>query len=86
MCSPWGLDCACPFGAVVLCLEDGDLLGVKLCCSLPVHALGGEVSRGGKILFASKKCSLQGGSLSCCPQGAKAPPGEVWGPSLVPLE
>lgn len=51
------------------CLEDGDLFGVKLCCSLPVHALDMCVCvlKGGKILFASKKYSLQGGFLSYCP-------------------
>lgn len=70
---------------MVCCLEDGDLFGVKLCCSLPVCALC--VRRGAEIVFASKAYSLQGGSVLLLPKRLKAH--QEWcgvsSPSLVPL-
>lgn len=60
------------------CLEDGDLFGVKLCCSLPVRALSACV--GGERLFATWLCLT-------APQVAEAPAQEWCGvssPSIVP--
>jgi len=63
------------------CLKGGDLFGVELCCSLPVHALCVCVCRGGEIPFASW--------ISVLLPATWLKPHRAWsgvsGPSLVPL-